>query len=227
MSLAVAVIVPLCLILANWQFDRAAQKRALEAQYFDRIGALAVAPSGAVEDIPAFSRLRLEGAFAPGRHFLVDNRTHDGRAGYWVVSVFVDDLGRRWLINRGWTAGSADRTRLPEPAVLDVPGTTALEAVAWPDTGLPPLLARDEWPEGWPKRVQRLNVTRMATVADAEALQLRLEAGAAGSLQPASQGLEFAPERHEGYAWQWLAIALAVLVAYGCFGVWRHRGAED
>jgi len=225
MSLAVAVVVPLCLLLANWQFDRAAQKRSLEAQYFERIGALAQRPPATLEEIPPFSRLRLEGVYDPGRHFLVDNRTYGGRAGYWVVSVFTDADQRRWLINRGWLAGAGDRNRLPDPRGLDVPGPVDLEAVAWPDTGLPPLLSRDDWPARWPKRVQRLNVERMAAAADAEALQLRLEAGAPGSLQPASQGLEFAPERHTGYAWQWLGIAAAVILGYGCFGFWRHGEA--
>jgi len=222
MSLAVAVTVPLCLLLANWQFDRAAQKRSLEAQYFERIGALAQRPPAVLGEIPAFSRLRLDGAYEAGRHFLVDNRTYDGRAGYWVVSVFRDRGGRRWLINRGWIAGDGDRDRLPGSQALDVSGPVRLEAVAWPDTGLPPLLSRDDWAAAWPKRVQRLNVERMAATAGTEALQLRLEAGAPGSLQPASQGLEFAPERHTGYGWQWLGIASAVLLGYGCFGFWRH-----
>lgn len=220
MTAFVAVMLPMVLGLGLWQLDRRAEKLAYEAQYFDRMGMLPVEPTPDTRYEP-FTRLRLQGRYEQDRSFLVDNQIHQGRAGYRVVTSFVDGGGRRWLVNRGWVAAPDSRERLP---AFDTPGIpTTLVGVVWPDTGLPPLLAADRWPADWPKRVQRLDVAQMASqLEEAEPLEIRLETGQPGVLAAVDLGVDFNPSRHMGYAVQWFGLAAALLAGYVIFGLRRH-----
>lgn len=221
MTLFALLMLPTTIALGFWQLARAAEKQALEDSFYDRFGMLPV-PAPADPAGIDFLRVRLEGRYLPGRDYLVDNRIERGRPGYWVVSVFGTLDGRRWLVNRGWLAGAPQREQLPEVPGAD--GAQTLVGVVWPDTGLPPLLAPDPWPSGWPRRVQRLDVARMA--ADDERVvpvEIRLEHDQPGVLEAAPTQIDFAPARHQGYAVQWFGLALVLCVGYAVFGLTKRQ----
>ncbi|MEQ8484293.1 MAG: SURF1 family protein [Pseudomonadales bacterium] len=221
MTLFALLMLPITIALGFWQLARAAEKQALEDSFYDRFGMLPV-PAPADPAGIDFLRVRLEGRYLPGRDYLVDNRIERGRPGYWVVSVFGTLDGRRWLVNRGWLAGAPQRDQLPEVPGAD--GAQTLVGVVWPDTGLPPLLAPDPWPAGWPRRVQRLDVARMA--ADDERVvpvEIRLEPDQPGVLEAAPTQIDFAPARHQGYAVQWFGLALVLCVGYAVFGLTKRQ----
>jgi len=214
MSLFALGLVPVLIGLGVWQLQRAEQKTRLEEAYLDRIGARPLAPQATVED---FQRLKLNGRFEPGRHFLLDNQTDKGRVGYAVISSFLAQDGRRWLLNRGFVAGHPSRRTLPEIATPD--GAQVVIGLVWPELGLLPEFAEDRWAAGWPKRVQRLNVERMAAQLDnVVARQIRLEAGQAGVFAAAGQSMNMPAAKHTGYAVQWFGLACALLVGYILFG---------
>ena len=107
-------------------------------------------------------------------------------------------------------------------------GALTIEATVWPDTGLPPLLAEDAWSGDWPKRVQRLNVVRMANdVGAGYPYALRLEEGQPGALAPLPAVLGFSSDRHRGYAAQWIALGVLVLSGWIGFGINRARRPGD
>lgn len=209
----VAVCLPLTLGLGAWQLERAETKVELRDAYFERMAAEAAAPQA---EPLMFERVLLVGRFE-GTSFLVDNQVHQGRAGYWVVSSFLDESGSRYLVNRGWLAASSDRGVLPE---VTVPGMVSTIGVVWPDTGLIPLLEDDAWASDWPKRVQRLNAPRMAALVEAEPFEIRLEPGQPGGLTAITIGTSLSPDRHLGYAVQWFGLALVLVCGYG-FWIWK------
>jgi surfeit locus 1 family protein len=106
--------------LGEWQLQRAAETRALGARFAAAAEepALERAPD-AVTDALRFRRVRARGHYVPERQFLLDNRIHDGAAGYEVLTPLAlagDD--HRWvLVNRGWVAADGDRRVLPDVAV--------------------------------------------------------------------------------------------------------------
>lgn len=219
MTAFVVVMLPLVVVLGFWQLQRAAEMRGYQERYFDRLGMLPQTPPRSWGDAD-FLRLRLTGAFIPGEHYLVDNKLRNGEPGYWAVSRFRCADGRVYLLNRGWLAAPASRGELP--SVPTPEGTVTVVGVVWPDTGMTPLLAADPWPDQWPKRVQRLNVSRMARDADVVPAEIRLEAGQPGVLVAAPVDATFRPERHQGYAVQWFALAVVLLVGFVLFGFYRH-----
>lgn len=229
MTVFVGLALPVVVGLGFWQLDRAHDKRDLDARYVARLGMPALAAGAALES-PAssgassadFMRVRLRGRFEAGHDYLVDNRVHQGRPGYWVVSRFRGRDDRIYLVNRGWVEAPATRQSLPE---IETPRQPLdLVGVIWPDLGLPPLLAEDPWPAGWPRRVQRLDIARMAESEGVVPAEIRLEPGQPGVFVPAPLDVNFRPERHTGYAVQWFGLGAVLVVGYVVFG--RRRARE-
>jgi surfeit locus 1 family protein len=222
MTLFVMVMLPTVVSLGLWQLDRAALKRSYEARYFDRMAEPARPVPTNLANM-AFLRVSLSGAFDRERYFLVDNQIHEGRSGYWVVAVFAADDGRKFLVNRGWVEAPQFRDQLPSVRVPA--GAVTTTGVIWPDTGMVPLLAEDPWAEGWPKRVQRLDIDSMARAVGDEvpAIELRLEAGQPGVDVAATLGHDFKAETHEGYAAQWFGLGGVLIIGYIVFGLRRHE----
>ena len=110
LALLVVVLGALTTSLGFWQLQRAEFKRTLQDAFYDRLAGNPVPPEQA--EFADFERLQLTGRY-DANSFLVDNRTLNGRGGYWVVTPFETHDSRRFLVNRGWVPGSVDRSVLP------------------------------------------------------------------------------------------------------------------
>lgn len=183
----------------------------------DYLGQLTALPRSAAElDEPIrFQRIKLKGRFGDAV-FLVDNQIHQGRTGYWIVQVFDDQSGTRYLVNRGFIQAPQLRSELPRIEVP--PGEVELIGTVWPFTGLIPVLDDDTWPDTWPKRVQRLDIVRMAASVDAMAHEIRLEPGQPGVQQAAPFAAVLSDAKHQGYAATWFGLAVALLTGFVIFG---------
>ena len=177
MTVFVALFLPLVLSLGWWQVQRGAEKRGMETDYLNRLTALPVRPTAAGATLGRFERVRLQGNFGDDV-FLVDNQIHRGKPGYWVVQSFEDKRAGRYLVNRGFVPAPALRAQLPD--VVTPNGEVEVVGAIWPFTGLIPVLDDDVWSADWPKRVQRLDVARMARQVQAVPLEVRLEPGQPG-----------------------------------------------
>ena len=214
MTLFTLVLLPTVVSLGFWQLSRGAQKRAMETDYLSQLTALPAAPvelDGSVR----FQRVRLQGRFG-AEIFLLDNQIFRGRTGYWIVQVFDDDSGSRFLTNRGFVPAPQLRDELPE--LVTPPGTVELVGTVWPYTGLIPVLDDDEWLAGWPKRVQRMDVQRMASTVTAAPFEIRLEPGQPGVEHAAPFATVLSDAKHLGYAATWFGLAVALLAGFTVFG---------
>ncbi|MGE0625077.1 MAG: SURF1 family protein [Pseudomonadales bacterium] len=223
MTLFAAALLPVLLSFGIWQLGRAEEKRLLEEQMLDRIGALPAVPGPTVVD---FQHIRLHGTYEATRTFLLDNQTHAGEVGYGVITSFRADDGRRWLVNRGFIRGDPGRRSLP--AVQTPTGDLTLTGLVWPELGLLPSFGDDRWNQDWPKVIQRLEVARMAAdLENAVPREIRLDAGAPGVLVPATTSLNMPAAKHTGYAVQWFGLAFVLAAGYLYFGFRRRDGAND
>jgi surfeit locus 1 family protein len=213
-TLAAAAVLALALAAAWWQIGRAHEKetaaarhRALDSEPPVRIPASEVK----ARDVEG-RRVTARGQFEPGRAVLLDNRIHRGVAGYHVVMPLALEGGERWvLVNRGWIAGTRERGRLPEvktPAgTVEITGRAVTPSARFlelaPDTAEGKVwqnLTLERYRQAVPIPLQPFVILQESPQED----------GLAREWDPPDLGID----KHYGYAFQWLALALTVLVFY-------------
>lgn len=202
LTLLSGMLLPLLLGLGLWQLQRAEEKAQLNAAIDARLSAQPQQPAE-LEGMQAYTPVRLPGYYREEVRYL-DNRTRNGRVGYEILQVFVSGK-QRWLVNRGWVPGGADREQLPE-----VPWPREAKVI----TGfLYPLDDTGEAPAG--PRVQRAN---RALGEELELAQpdwsVRLSADSDTALLTGWQLVNSPPQRHTAYAVQWFAMAAALLLLW-------------
>lgn len=212
--------------LGTWQLWRADQ-RAASFEAFSNAGESPALKAPA--DAEDFEQLRyrwleLRGRYLSSRQVLLDSMTHEGRAGYHVLTPFRWGDNEPWvLVNRGWVPADPERLSLPEVGIGESVRVIRARIDALPRPGL----TFDD-PEasasGWPR------VLLFPTFADLEArlgnplvpYQLLLSPDAADGFVRIWQPRAMPPERHIGYALQWYLFA----VVLGVIGVVLRRRAR-
>jgi surfeit locus 1 family protein len=214
------------LSLGFWQLDRAAQKQLLLTEFEQ--GARQ-APFRLDGRIRSFEGHQYELATASGwydsdHQLLLDNRTHQGQAGYQVLTPLrLADDGPAVLVNRGWVPIGQGRDQLP-----DVRLPTGLRAV----TGrlqLPSAqgfrLGQEQPRRIWPYRILHLDYQQLQAELGYELLPVLLllnpdeEDGYVREWHP----LHFGPERSTGYAVQWFSMAAALAIIYLAVNLHRRQ----
>jgi surfeit locus 1 family protein len=215
-TLATAAGIVLTLALANWQLGRAHEKEVLATRLAtlakDAPIALGTAEVNA-RDVE-WRQVTARGRFDPRHAVLIDNRIRRGVAGYHVVMPLEMESGGRAryvLVNRGWTAGNPDRTRLPEvktpEGVVEVTGlatipgrrflelsTTSTAGRVWQN------LTLERYREAFSLPLQPVMIQQESPLDD----------GLAREWDPPNLGVD----KHYGYAFQWLALAATIFVFY-------------
>lgn len=225
--IATVLLVAMGVSLGNWQERRATQKLTLQARLADGNAATPLTLDGkplAAEAVE-FRRVAMRGEFVRDWPLYLENRPYQGRAGFYLLMPFkIAGSGMHVLVERGWLPRDpAVRDKLPAYATPQ--GEVTLEGVARLNAG----------------RVMQLGdapvLAPNAIVLNADPLQVAKDSGM--TMQPfvVEQGAAPLPagddarmvrdwpapalgvEKHQGYAFQWYALAaMAVIffVANGC-----------
>jgi surfeit locus 1 family protein len=212
--------VALFIALGNWQLGRAAEKRALAADFARGGPAGSLAQAGA--DPPRYLRVTLRGHYDPDHQFLLDNSAHDGEPGVLVLTPFVANDGRAVIVNRGWLPWGADRAVLPAIPVPADERTVSGRLDALPRPGIELVSTPGS---GWPKLV---NFPHMADLAaqlrrTLHPDQLLLDAGEPDGYLRDWRLPGTTVDRHLGYAVQWFAFAATAIAIWLAVSL-RRRG---
>jgi surfeit locus 1 family protein len=223
---AMVAVVAVCITAGNWQRGRMHEKDALRAALdaADRAPPVAL-PSGVGEwDSWRYRRVRAEGRYDAAQQFLVDNRVHDGRVGYDVVTPLALRNGAWLLVDRGFVAAGRDRSVLPTMPPPE--GDVVVEGrVEIPARGY---LLGNPQPSGvlWP----HLDPARFAERTGRSVLPVFLQAtgGDAGpGLARDWPAPDLGSEKHLGYMVQWYLFAALAAGLWLFFTVRRlHRHAR-
>lgn len=211
--------------LGVWQLDRARLKGDLVAALERGEGAPVIPlPADSAEfEALAFQRVRVVGELHGSRQFLLDNRIHEGRAGFDVLVPLERGNGDTILVDRGWVPVTVDR-KPDRPIRLELTGEVEVRGRLWlPSAGLPlgPAVTANQG--SWPKLATRIDYDALGRALGTE-LQpavIRLDPSLPWALEPRSMAPAFGPMRHVGYSVQWFALALTVLVVTAA--LWRRR----
>ena len=225
LTVVVAILLPLCLYLGYWQLQRADQKRELQAEYDARNSGAPVPVYSHVQPVEElqFYRVVAQGYYEPDYQLLIDNRVHQGHAGYHVVTPLrLQGSDVRLLVNRGWIPLGDDRAHLPRidtPQNLqEVVGVATVPSEKGFTLGKPEPIS-NSWQPVW----QHLDLARYAETApfpiQPVVLLLDSESPAGGFTREWGR-LDAGIAVHQGYAFQWFMLAVALLGIYLFVG-WR------
>ncbi len=217
MTLLTVLAILACLDLGRWQWHRAQYKRALAVAF--SAGSASPEDLGArsASELPRYTRVRVQGRYDGAHQFLLDNLSHQGRAGYEVLTPLELADGRTLLVNRGWVPLGASRRQLPDISIdAPVSQTVAGRLDALPVAGIALGHVSPDAHAAWPR------LTSFPTMADLsaslgrplEGRQLLLDSGEPlGYLRDWHPG-GIGPTRHLAYALQWWGFATLSLLLY-------------
>jgi surfeit locus 1 family protein len=205
---------PILVYLAFWQVSRADEKQQILKIYDQRkIDEPITLPERSKSEDQLYVRVKVMGEYDNRSPLLLDNRVRRGRPGYEVISSFQTVEGQWLLVNRGWVEASLDRRVLPE--ITAVTEQVVLTGYLYQSPGKQIMLGEDNWVAGaGPKVIQNA-----APDVVSEKLEkvfydyhLRLGADSPGAYETGWTIVNVQPGKHTGYAVQWGALALALII---------------
>lgn len=203
-----------------WQMSRADEKahRQARLEALRREPPVTVPASPVAEGELLYRRVRVTGAFMPEHTVYLDNRLRRGVPGFEIVTPLrIGESERFVAVNRGWIAGAPRRDTLPE--VRTPAGPVTVEGTVVPAQRVYQL--EHAGPEGnvWLSfSVDRL---RKETRLDLQPLLIQQESALDDGLERSWQRPDAGRDKHLAYAFQWFAMAFAILVIYLVLGFRR------
>jgi surfeit locus 1 family protein len=223
---ATVLVVALGVALGQWQERRADQKIALQAKLAAHAGAtplVITAQPLQIADV-AYRKVAVAGEFVPDWPLFLDNRPQDGKVGFYLMMPFkIAGSNMHVLVARGWVPRyTGEHDRLPEFGTPS--GTVIVTGIAKASMGkvmqlgdpatLKPQailqnLTTDQFAAASKVPVQPFFIEQTAPAAPGDNLARNWPAPALGV------------EKHQGYAFQWYALAVMALLFFVFTGIRR------
>ena len=216
LNLVALVLIVFLTSLGFWQLSRAQEKKVLLQSYAERT---AHKPYAATElQAPndwRFFRVELTGKFDNAHTILLDNKTMNGVVGYEVYTPFkADDMNQAILIDRGFIPLGANRNEVPTIKPASEHNVTVSGMLNLPPryVSLGQMLATKV--AAWPLRVEYINLPKLANLTEYPLYPyvLNIDPKNPAAFKVEWQVNVMGPERHMGYAVQWFALALTLLI---------------
>jgi surfeit locus 1 family protein len=217
LTLVALVLAAAFVQLGLWQWHRGVSRQEQWARYARGADQVQPLDARSTTQVPLFQRVSVSGRLDSAHQFLLDNRTHDDRPGYEVLTPLVRAGATTLLVDRGWLPFTGSRTRLPQTAFTP-PATVVLSGRvdSLPSPGLAlgraPPAANSEWPKvtSYPDMTQLSDALGMPL----EPQILLLDPGAPFGYVREWQAPGLSPLRHFSYAIQWWSFAALALVGW-------------
>lgn len=221
LALLTLALIALFTHLGCWQLSRAKQKKILLTSFTHRTQQPPLSAKRLDENKDwRFFRAQLTGRFDNQHTFLLDNKSFHGQIGYEVYTLFyAQDLSQPILVDRGFVALTGKRQELP--VIHAISGTVTLIGML----NLPPsyfaLGPINETPQmTWPLRIEYIKLSELSQLMHLPHTQCFFPyVLTLAPHHPAAYPLDWeivtiAPEKHLGYALQWFAFALTLLILF-------------
>jgi surfeit locus 1 family protein len=218
-TLVVVLLLPLLLFLGCWQWHRAEAKQQLLDQFAARSQQ---APQPLADYEPIYTRVQVTGHFDNQHLILLDNRIVNHQPGYDVLAPFIPEGGQgAVLVNLGW-APLSQAKKIVESAPVGNSRVTITGLAQPPEHNL--VLAHPEADLSWPLLVEEIRLNVLSSLLNRPLHPFILLLSSTGGLVP-HWGIvtSVTPARHRGYAVQWFALALALMILYLKLNIRRNR----
>lgn len=203
--------------LGFWQLDRAKQKSTIQQKQLQQQASAPISV-GASGDLPnyeaaeaEFTKVQLNGQFDAQHIWLLENQVYQGQLGFHVIQVFLLNDGSGILVDRGWQAHSGDRSKLP---AIDVAAQAQQISGQLVRASNNRLLQDQNFTKSWPRWILQIDTTAMAQQigVQLEPWLVQINPEDPTALMAHWQHVTMPASKHIGYAIQWFAMALTLLI---------------
>jgi surfeit locus 1 family protein len=221
-AIAAIASVALTVSLGRWQLDRAAQKLALAAAISDRAAQPPLADlQWMVQSADAatlYRHVQLQGRWLPNSTVYLNNRQMQARVGFYVFSAFQPTGSHAVvMVQRGWVPRNFE-SRTSLPAVQTPEGEVGVDGHLAP----PPSKLYEPGEPSVGTIRQNLDLAQFGQQIGQPVLTawtvVQTGAASEGLLRDWPQ-INLGVDTHYGYAAQWFAFALLIVLLYAWFQV--------
>ncbi len=213
-TLAAIAGVAATVALGNWQLGRGQDKAALAQRIAvaNRDAQIELSQTEASAEDVAWHRVEVRGRFEPKYAVLIDNRILHGVVGYQVVMPLRIAGGERHvLVNRGWVAATGSRDILPQiktpPEEVLITGLATVPSKRY-------LELSKQVAEGKVWQNLTLERYRAAMPLALQPVVIQQESEIDDGLKREWSAPDLGIDKHYGYAFQWFAMAAAIVIIY-------------
>jgi surfeit locus 1 family protein len=213
--------------LGNWQLSRAQEKddRQAKLNQLSQEPIISIPTSLIKLENYQFRKVEVHGTYVPSHTIYLDNKINRGRAGYQIITpVKLDKSSMHVLINRGWVA--AGRTRSELPAILTPASKVIVSGIAETPT-IRTLELSTKVVSGQVWENLHLDRYRKATGLKLQPLVVLQESKMKDGLLREWTRPDSGSSRNLGYAFQWFAMALAIIILYLVLNVKRNHPKNE
>lgn len=202
--------------LGTWQVHRGQAKQVL----LDQVALSAHAPlqdfNGQQMVADSITHVRVSGRYEATRQLLLDNQSHAQKPGYQVWTPLRLASGEMILVNRGWIP-LTNRAQLPALPAPEEPQQLTGYWQALPQAGMRLASTPCAKAVTFPQIVNYPSVEELACLygEPVSSGELLLDQSASdGYVREWTFDNGFPPTRHYGYALQWFALAVTLLIIF-------------
>ena len=219
-SLLALIAICLCLLAAQWQYHRGIHRHHQNYLIEQNIAAPKITLSAAEANLlkSEWRTVTTTGTFDSRQTILIRNRYFEGKYGFEYLTLFTNNQGKKFWVDRGWIVAGKDA--LTAPLLPSTPsGVVGISGRLRLDTSLP----RGSFfalPQSGTGLISKWNAQKEVKT---ESYYLDLLAGSTVELTPAvsAQLPELSDGPHMAYALQW--VFFAGLFGYGRILIRRTR----
>ena len=169
-----------------------------------------------------YKKVQLVGQYLPSYQFLLDNQVRDQQPGYNILTPFrVYQPRTVVLVDRGWVPQGTQRDVFPSVSVNDerIRITGSIYVPYQQAFSLGGIAEGED--EGWPRRIQYVDYDELAErlETDLQPFTLRLDPQEKFGYRRDWLATQLPAKKHYGYAFQWFALAMAVVVLWWIYAV--------
>ena len=229
LTIAFLIVFSILIKLGLWQLERADHKKNLNESYklrqAEKIIDLNVHKSINSKESILWGRVSLNGSFYKEKNLIVDNQIFKHEAGFNILTPFkIDGTGMTILINRGWHKNLINREQIPIIKNVDDIDQINGYAVKIPGPGINLGGSNIEIINASLARFQRINVDEINNFYQANFLPYMVYLNPLIDDEYISNFKLPVPdsEKNYGYAFQWFAFALTLLIIFLRLGITKN-----
>ena len=229
LTIAFLITFSILIKLGFWQLERADHKKYLNESYklrqSEKIIDLNAHKNIKDKESILWRKVSLNGSFYKEKNLIVDNQIFKHEAGFNILTPFkLDGTGMTILVNRGWHKNLINREQIPVINSVDDIGLINGYAVKIPVPGINLGGSNIEIINASLARFQRINLDEINSFYQANFLPYMVYLNPLIDDEYISNFKLPVPdsEKNYGYAFQWFAFALTLLIIFLRLGIIKN-----